>query len=147
MSQEYTISEEGKRKPPYNVHFLEKSWEPCLWFLLSSRSIMLRIYIYIYGYFCMAMYVYLCISLCIFIYMYVCLFVCIYVHMYGYVCIYACKDACLYAWFLAWSIDSNSQHIFFDAFSLIDCQSSFFKSSCHQRLCLYCKHSLNWRTC
>ena len=39
---EYTIGAECNREPQHKTHFPRKSSEPCLWFLLSSKSSMLR---------------------------------------------------------------------------------------------------------
>ena len=37
-----TIGEEGSGKPPHKVHLPRKDSEPCLWFLLPSKSRMQR---------------------------------------------------------------------------------------------------------
>ena len=38
---EATTGEEGNGKPPHKIHFPWKNSEPCLWFLLRSKSSML----------------------------------------------------------------------------------------------------------
>ena len=37
-----TIGEEDNGKPPHEFHFPRKNLEPCLWFLLRSKSSMQR---------------------------------------------------------------------------------------------------------